>query len=114
MSDEKKFTLEEAKWVGEQVGADWKKYSIEEFRSGLEVELEHGKINPATNVTNNDLELTAKIALAHLNEFPDYYERLELMEIEAEKFWNKKNKYSADADTENNNSKVLIFSNDNL
>jgi len=57
---------------------------------GMEVELEHGKINELTNVTNNDLLITGKIALAHLNEFPDYYDRLENMENEAERYWDSK------------------------
>jgi hypothetical protein len=52
--------------------------------------VEHGLRDPATNVTNDDLLITGKIALAHLNEFPDYYDRLEQMEEEAEKFWAKK------------------------
>jgi hypothetical protein len=51
---------------------------------GLEVELEHGRRDPATNVTGDDPILTGKIALAHLNEFPDYYTRLGRMEAEAE------------------------------
>lgn len=79
------FTEEEAKWIGSQLGMDWQKYSIEQFRMGLEVELEHGLINPVTNVTGDDLTMTAKIALAHLNEIPDYYTRLKKMEDEAEK-----------------------------
>ena len=41
----------------------------------INIELEHGKINPETNITNNDLELTTKIALAHLNEYPNYYNK---------------------------------------
>ncbi|GAI79999.1 unnamed protein product, partial [marine sediment metagenome] len=54
------------------------------------VELEHGSENLRTNVTNDDSLVTGKIALAHLNEFPDYYDRLEKMEEEADKFWEKK------------------------
>ena len=84
------FTLEEAKEIGNQIGVSWTKCNPEQFRIGLEVELEHGKINPATNVTNDDLMVTAKIALAHLNEFPDYYDRLGRMEKEAEAVWSKK------------------------
>ena len=57
---------------------------------GMDVELEHGKIDPNTNVTNDDPLTTAKIALAHLNEFPDYYTRLEKMEIEADAYWKQK------------------------
>lgn len=55
----------------------------------MDVELEHGTIDPATNVTNDDPIMTGKIALAHLNEFPDYYDRLEEMEEEAEEYWEK-------------------------
>jgi hypothetical protein len=54
---------------------------------GLEVELEHGRRDPATNVSDDDEIITGKIALAHLNEFPDYYTRLEKMEAEAEAYW---------------------------
>ena len=49
------------------------KFSIQDFLDGINIELEHGLINPTTNVTNNDLIMTSKIALAHLNEFPNYY-----------------------------------------
>jgi len=56
---------------------------IEQFRMGLDVELEHGLVDSHTNV-NNDPIRTQKIALAHLNEFPDYYTRLGKMEKEAE------------------------------
>lgn len=81
------FTAEEAKNIGEQLGIDWSKYDVEQFRMGMDVELEHGTIDPHTNVTNDDPLTTGKIALAHLNEFPDYYTRLEKMEHEAEDFF---------------------------
>ncbi len=80
----KKFTTEEAKKVGEILGVDWSKFDVEQFRMGMDIELEHGTIDPKTNVTNNDGIMTGKITLAHLNEFPDYYTRLEKMEKEAE------------------------------
>jgi len=83
VSSKGKFTTEEAKWAGEQIGIDWQEYDIEQFRIGLEVELEHGSIDPVTNVTNDDLTITAKIALAHLKEIPDYYTRLKKMEADA-------------------------------
>ena len=90
MSEEKKvFTAEEAKQIGEQLGVDWSKFDVEQFRAGMDVELEHGLISPATNVTNNDPVMTGKIASAHLNEFADYYTRLERMEEEAKEFWCK-------------------------
>ena len=77
-------TNEEAKLIGEQLGIDWSKFDLEQYRMGMEVELEHGTRDPLTNVSNDDLLITGKIALAHLNEFPDYYTRLKKMEMEAE------------------------------
>jgi len=85
----KNFTAEEAKAVGEQLGIKWDKFDVDQFRRGMDVELEHGTQDPWTNVTNDDPIMTGKIALAHLNEFPDYYDRLEEMEEAAEKFWEK-------------------------
>jgi len=79
----KHFTIEEAKRIGEAHGIDWSKFDVEQFRMGLNVELEHGKRDSSTNVTQDDEVLTGKIALAHLNEFPDYYTRLQKMETEA-------------------------------
>jgi DNA-directed RNA polymerase alpha subunit len=87
----KHFTAEEAKKIGEKLGIDWSRFDVEQFRMGMDVELEHGKISPKTNVTNDDPILTGKIALAHLNEFSDYYDRLEKLEQEAKKFWKKNN-----------------------
>lgn len=80
----KSFTTEEAKQIGEQLGIKWDKFDVEQYRMGMDVELEHGLVDPHTNVTNDDALLTGKIALAHLNEFPDYYTRLDKMEKEAE------------------------------
>lgn len=81
----KHFTTKEAERIGKELGIDWSKskFDVEQFRMGLDVELEHGKRDPVTNVTNDDPILTGKIALAHLNEFPDYYTRLYKMEKEA-------------------------------
>jgi hypothetical protein len=86
MSPEQRFTAEEAKRVGEQIGIDWESapFDVEQFRIGMEVELEHGTLDSATNVTDDDPIVTGKIALAHLNEFADYYVRLQKMEAEAE------------------------------
>ncbi|HEY7079350.1 MAG TPA: DUF5661 family protein [Nitrososphaeraceae archaeon] len=84
MSRSNHFTVEEAKRIGESLGIDWSKFDVEQFRMGLDVELEHGKRDPNTNVTQDDEVITGKIALAHLNEFPDYYTRLQKMETEAE------------------------------
>ncbi len=89
MTTKKRVTEAEAKKIGEQLGIPWDKFDVDQFRRGMEVELEHGARDPATNVTNDDLLITGKIALAHLNEFPDYYDRLEKMEHEAEAFWEK-------------------------
>ncbi|WP_404478405.1 DUF5661 family protein [Novosphingobium sp. BL-52-GroH] len=77
------FTREEAIAIGDRLAVDWSRYDVEQFRLGLGVELEHGIENPATNVTNDDLDVTAKIAIAHLNDLPDYYTRLYRMFAEA-------------------------------
>ena len=84
MTSKKHFTSEEAKKVGEILGIDWSEFNVEQYRMGLDVELEHGTVDVHTNVTNDDPIMTGKIALAHLNEFPDYYTRLDNMEKEAE------------------------------
>jgi hypothetical protein len=81
------FTAEEARLIGEQIGIHWDRapFDVEQFRMGMDVELEHGLHDPSTNVTDDNGVLTGKIALAHLNEFPDYYTRLERMEEEAKR-----------------------------
>lgn len=78
-----------ARKVGEELGVDWNRIALEELRRGMEVELEHGRRDPATDVTGDDLVLTGKIALAHLKEFPDYYTRLARMEEDAQAFWSR-------------------------
>jgi hypothetical protein len=86
MTGRQTFTTEEAEEIAEALGIDWNQvtYGLEQFRMGLDVELEHGIRDPATNVTDDDPILTGKIALAHLNELPDYYTRLAIMEAVAE------------------------------
>jgi hypothetical protein len=86
----REFSAEEAKETGGRIGVDWTRIPIDEFRMGLSVELEHGAHDPETDVTDDDLLLTGKIALAHLKEFPDYYTRLARMEAEAEDYWSKR------------------------
>ena len=83
----KEFTSEEARRFGEEIGIEWSTapFDVEQLRIGMNVELEHGLHDPATNVTDDDPHVTAKIARAHLNEFPDYYTRLERMEEEAKR-----------------------------
>jgi uncharacterized protein DUF5661 len=91
MNETKRTTSEEARRVGDSIGVDWGRFDLEQFRAGMDVEREHGSHDPQTDVTGDDLILTGKIALAHMKEFPDYYERLERMEREAERDWaNKK------------------------
>jgi hypothetical protein len=86
MSSHARFTLDEARAAGERIGVDWDTslFGLEQFRMGMDIELEHGTRDPATNVTGDDVIMMAKIARAHLNEFPDYYTRLAKMEAEAE------------------------------
>lgn len=90
MSEKKVFTTKQAKEIGEKLGIGWDKFDVEQFRMGMDVELEHGTENQLTNVTNDEPLVTGKIALAHLMEFPDYYTRLEKMETEAEAYWEHK------------------------
>jgi DNA-directed RNA polymerase alpha subunit len=87
MSEAAHFTAEEARAAGLQIGIDWatSRFDVEHFRMGMDVGLEHGTHDLETNVTDDDVVVTAKIARAHLNEFPDYYSRLAVMEAEA--YW---------------------------
>jgi Mn-dependent DtxR family transcriptional regulator len=87
MSARTSFTAGEARRVGEEIGIDWASapFDVEQFRMGMDVELEHGLRDLLTNVTHDDPVVTGKIALAHLNEFPDYYTRLDRMEEEAKR-----------------------------
>jgi len=71
--------------LGEKLNIDWEKVDREQLKKGIEVESEHGSKNPETNITNDDLEMTAKIALAHINEIPDYYDKLAEMESSVKK-----------------------------
>ena len=79
------YAKEEARAIASSLDIDFAMsgFDLEQFRSGLNVEAEHGNAGPETNVTNDDPLMTGKIALAHLNEFPDYYTRLAKMEAEA-------------------------------
>jgi hypothetical protein len=90
MENKRSFSPKEAKNIGEQLGIKWDKFDVEQFRMGMDVELEHGRRDAATNVTDDDILTTGKIALAHLNEFPDYYTRLDKLEKEADDYWTDK------------------------
>jgi len=85
------FSSGEAREIGELIGINWKssRFDVEQFRMGLGVELEHGRRDSATNVSDDDRLTTGKIAWAHLNEFPDYYTRLAKMEAQAEQYWSE-------------------------
>ena len=91
MAEQPKFSEEQARDIGRRIGIDWttSRFDVDQFRMGLDVELEHGRHDPATNVTDDDEITTGKIAWAHLNEFPDYYTRLAQMESEAERYWDE-------------------------
>ena len=80
--DSEKITAETAKEIGKAIGVDWNKvkFTPGDLAAGMKVELEHGTKNPDTNITEDDAEMTAKIALAHLNESEKYYELLAEME----------------------------------
>ena len=84
MNKKRQFSTEEARSIGAQLKIDWSKIDLEQFRRGLEIELEHGAVDPDTNVTGDDLVLTGEIAWAHLKEIRDYYTRLDQMESQAD------------------------------
>jgi hypothetical protein len=89
MTTRTEFSETEARQFGEEIGIDWSTapFDVDQFRRGMNVELEHGARDLRTNVTDDDAHVTAKIALAHLHEFPDYYTRLEQMEEAARRHW---------------------------
>jgi hypothetical protein len=85
----KRVPLKTAKFIGKQIGIDWDlvRFDVEELARGIIVEMEHGRVNRETNITDDDVFMTAKIAWAHLNEYPDYYTRLDRMEESAKSYW---------------------------
>ena len=83
---ETKVQLEEARIIQTAVGSEALQIPVEEFKQGLEVELEHGLQTPDANVTNNHPILTGKIVLAHLKEMLSYYTRLKVAELEGDLF----------------------------
>jgi len=88
----KKITLKEAKETGDKLNINFKVIPLKIWQRGMQIEIEHGLQNPRTNVTKNNLLKTGKIALAHLLEYPDYYQRLVKMEEKAEIYWSNKKK----------------------
>jgi hypothetical protein len=84
MTGARRTSSEEARRIGDAIGVDWTMFDLEQFRAGMDVEYEHGSHDAQTDVTGDDPIVTGKIALAHLKEFPDYYDRLARMEREAE------------------------------
>ena len=91
-SVKKRVTLQDVRKIGNKLNVDFSNLDPKALQYGMKVELEHGYVDRRTNVTNNDLTLTAKIALAHIVEFPDYYDRLKKMEEDAERYWKNKKK----------------------
>ncbi len=83
-------SVNEAERIGDSLQLSWDAIDLEQFRRGLEVEFEHGARDPETDVTNDDEQLTGKIAWAHLKEFPDYYSRLDRLEAEAKAYWSSR------------------------
>lgn len=92
MSERKKFLADNVKRIQNLMDIDFTEVDDNEFLIGINVELEHGSVDPQTDVTGDDEIITAKIALAHLREFPDYYTRLEELEEKAEEYWNEHKK----------------------
>ncbi len=69
------YSREEIKDAAKSLGVLFDKFSLDDLATGINIELEHGTQNALTNVTNDNLIITMKIALAHLNEFPNYYNK---------------------------------------
>jgi len=92
MTVKRSFTSEEAAAVATELGIDFEVlgFDLEQFRIGMDVELEHGVRDPETNVSGSDPITTGRIALAHLKEFPDYYSRLADMERQADDYWSSR------------------------
>lgn len=90
LSESLKITPEVAKSVGDSIGIDWDKTDFNQFHQGINIELEHGDASAQTDIipepdsTDTSLTTVGKIALAHLDEIPDYYTRLKDMEAGAE------------------------------
>ena len=88
-----KINIKQAQKLAKQYQINLEQINFDEWHYGLNVELEHGKkFGIITNITNNNLSLTAKIVIAHLTEFPDYYKRLLKLETAADKYWSTKKK----------------------
>lgn len=88
-----KITKKKAEQLGKDFNINFDIVNFKQWLYGLNVELEHGaKLGDITNITNDNLIKTAKIAIAHLIEFPDYYKRLKKLESQAEKYWVNKDK----------------------
>lgn len=82
------FGIKDVLWFINEMGIKLDKFSIKDLLVGINIELEHGRVNSLTNVTNDDLIITGKIALAHLLEYPNYYNKeygLPAMERELKK-----------------------------
>lgn len=67
------YDIDDVYMVASMLNIIFDKFTPEELLTGMNIELEHGLIDPKTNVTNNNILDTTKIALAHLNEYPNYY-----------------------------------------
>ena len=87
------FELEDVYYVASLLNIKFDKFRADDLLEGMNIELEHGLVNPRTNVTDDDLVITAKIVLAHLNEFPNYYNKNYGLKIFEEFLKNKLEKY---------------------
>lgn len=87
-----KVTKAQARRAGKKLNVDFDVIDEDTLKFGMNIELEHGKRHGITNVTNDSILVSAKIALAHLEEYPDYYEALEKMEDKLKKKWKGKKK----------------------
>lgn len=88
MATKKQLSFEKAKQIGDEIGIDWNQLKVEQFRTGLELELGYGVKDPQSGVTDSDLYLTGIMVRAHLSENSRYYANLITREKEENRYWN--------------------------
>ena len=86
MKKRKQISSEEAKRIGETIHIDWEQIDLEQFRQGLMGNHEQAAIDPETGLTYDGVLLTGKVILDHMQEFPDYFTRLEKLKAEADEY----------------------------
>lgn len=87
MKNRKQISSEEAQRIGESLHLDWDRIDLEQFRQGLMGEVDQANMDPETGRTYDSILLSGKLVVAHMQEFPDYFTRLEKLKAEADEHW---------------------------